>query len=162
VLMADGGEKRIDEIEVGDVVWAEDPLTGEHGSRSVTAVIVGAGDKALVDVTIASPSGESTITATANHPFWGASARGWLVAAALTLGMVLTTADGGMATVAGTHAHSEHHRVYNLTVDGLHTLFVVAGDESVLVHNAGGNCGGREPVAKGKEGVKKSEVAAKA
>jgi RHS repeat-associated protein len=136
VLMADGSEKRIDQIAIADEVWAADPLTGEHGPRAVTAVIVGTGTKDLVDIAIQTEENHATITATANHPFWVASVKRWVVAAALTAGMALTTADGGSARVSATDSYSEPHRVYNLTVESLHTFFVAAGDENVLVHNA--------------------------
>jgi hypothetical protein len=38
VLLASGVVKPISEIEVGDVVWAADPETGEEGPRTVEGV----------------------------------------------------------------------------------------------------------------------------
>ena len=162
VLLADGNEARIDTIEVGDMVWAANPETGEAGPQEVTAIIIGEGNKDLVDVTVENGDARGILTTTANHPFWVVSAKRWLTAAALTVGMVLLTADGGSARVAGTHAYSQQHRVFNLTVEELHTYFVTAASEAVLVHNSGGNCGGLDPVAKGKEGVEKSKANARA
>lgn len=73
VLMADGTHKDISEVEVGDEVLATDPKTGETRPKKVTREILGNGQKTLVEITI-TPTGnsatDSTITATANHPFW--------------------------------------------------------------------------------------------
>jgi hypothetical protein len=57
------------------------------------------------------------------------------VVAALVVGMALATADGGTDEVVATHACAEPHTVYNLTVDVLHTYFVVVAGEPILVHN---------------------------
>ncbi|HEY7030382.1 MAG TPA: hypothetical protein VH482_03595 [Thermomicrobiales bacterium] len=54
--------------------------------------------------------------------------------------MLLAMATGCSTTVAKPHAFSEHHRVYNLTVDDLHTYFVTIGYEDVLVHNLTPGC----------------------
>lgn len=135
-MLAKSTEKRIDQTVAGEKVWAVDPETGEAGPRKVTAVIVGSGTKDLVDVRVETGGDRATVTATSGHPFWVPSVRKWLAAAALVVGMVLATADGGTTEVAATHAYAEPHRVYNLTVDDLHTYFVTVGDEEVLVHNS--------------------------
>jgi RHS repeat-associated protein len=134
VLMADGSTKPIEDIEVGDLVLATDPETGEQGPRRVTDLIVGEGLKELVEVEI---DGE-IIAATDGHPFWVDDEGAWVDAAELEAGDVLLVADGSTVSVDSVRKHVEARRVHNLTVDGIHTYFVVAGDESVLVHNCGG------------------------
>jgi Pretoxin HINT domain len=67
---------------VGDQVLATDPDTGQTAMKPVTATIVGAGLKSLVEITIDtdSPTGHDTgvIIATDRHPFWVADlASGW-------------------------------------------------------------------------------------
>ena len=52
VLLADGSTKPIEEIQLGDEVLATDPTTGETGSREVTDLITGEGDKELVKITV--------------------------------------------------------------------------------------------------------------
>jgi hypothetical protein len=43
--------------------------------------------------------------------------------------------------VVGTAARTEHRMVFNLTIDGLHTSYVLDGNTSVLVHNYGAGGG---------------------
>lgn len=43
-MMADGNHKAIEQVRVGDKVTATDPVTGETGPRTVTALITGARD----------------------------------------------------------------------------------------------------------------------
>ena len=63
VLMADGTTKPISHIEVGDWVLADDPETGERGSREVTHLWVH--EDIIVDLEI---DGHDLAT-TEDHPF---------------------------------------------------------------------------------------------
>ena len=137
VLMADGTTKGIEDVEVGDRVRAADPESGVEGGRAVTDVILGDGRKDLVEVVITGNGVERAIVATAKHPFWVAGDRRWVDATDLTAGDRLLEADGSTTTVVSTREFAAVRRVHNLTVDGIHTYFVVAGGESVLVHNCG-------------------------
>ncbi|MFC0526115.1 RHS repeat-associated core domain-containing protein [Phytohabitans kaempferiae] len=145
VLMADGSRKPIEQVKPGDKVMATDPESSESSARPVTAVIKGDGAKTLVEVTVRGQDGsERPLTATDGHPFWvdddgQAETPGgrWIDAVELRRGQWLKTADGDLVQVAGIHAHTQHAAVYNLTVEGLHTYHVAAGDTSVLVHNCG-------------------------
>ncbi|WP_404974642.1 polymorphic toxin-type HINT domain-containing protein [[Kitasatospora] papulosa] len=142
VLMADGTSKPIAEVEIGDRVLATDPKTGETSAKVVTAEIRGDGRKDLVRVTIDldGARGEKTasITATAGHPFWVAEVGEWIDAADLRVGQLLRASDGRSLQVAGLHHLTQRATVYNLTVDDLHTYYVLAGQTPVLVHNSGG------------------------
>lgn len=139
VLMADGSTKAIDKVEPGDLVLATDPVTGETGAREVVATIVGQGRKDLVDLTldIDETRGEQTgkITATANHPF-RVTARGWVNAVDLRISDGLATQHADAVTILAVTTHRQYAQVYNLTVAGLHTYYVMAGSTPVLVHNA--------------------------
>ncbi|MET8261855.1 LamG-like jellyroll fold domain-containing protein [Micromonospora sp. NPDC005205] len=139
VLMADGSSKRIDEVQVGEKVLATDPTTGRTEERTVTALIVGAGSKDLVEITVDSDGkqGDRTekLTATAGHPFWIADQSRWVEAKDLANGYVFETADHRPASVVAIRKWTEYRQVHNLTVDALHTYFVATGDTSVLVHN---------------------------
>jgi len=64
--MADGTTKPIEDVELGDWVWTGDPETGETSPRQVVDLIVGDGEKHLVDIEI----GRETLTSTEGHPFW--------------------------------------------------------------------------------------------
>ncbi|WP_199444337.1 polymorphic toxin-type HINT domain-containing protein [Umezawaea beigongshangensis] len=135
VLMADGSRKAISEVEVGELVVATDPTTGTTEHRAVTDVIVGEGEKNLVSLTVTTRSGSEELTATDGHPFWVDEQGRWIDAEDLRAGDRLRTADGSPAEVSGTRSYTQTRRVYNITVDGVHTFHVLVGSVSVLVHN---------------------------
>ncbi|GAA0921153.1 hypothetical protein Vau01_103230 [Virgisporangium aurantiacum] len=109
VLMADGSTKPIEQVRVGDRVAAADPETGEKGARTVTATIVGDGEKTLIDVKVGDRG--AVITATHGHPVWvdddgraDTVAGRWIDARELRTGQWLKTSDGRLVQVAGTQA----------------------------------------------------------
>ncbi|MFJ9760304.1 polymorphic toxin-type HINT domain-containing protein [Streptomyces sp. NPDC101149] len=61
----------------------------------------------------------------------------WVIAAALLPGHVLSTPADGHATVVRKSNVDGAADMYNLTVNDLHTYYVLAGNTPVLVHNAG-------------------------
>jgi len=132
VLMADGTTKAIENVDIGDIVKATDPTTGETAAKAVTDLIEGNGHKDLVAVGIDG----HVVVATANHPFWVAG-RGWVDAGDLEVGDRVLEADGGLEAVTGLRTYVvSSATVHNLSVAGLHTYYVMAG-EPVLVHNCG-------------------------
>lgn len=58
--------------------------------------------------------------------------------------MTLRTDDGRTVTITHTRQYEQRARTYNLTVEGLHTYYAVAGATPVLVHNCGVTRGGNE------------------
>lgn len=137
VKMADGSTRDIEKIKVGDEVLATNPLTGEDGARKVTGLIVTDDDKRFNELTIATRQGPKKLTATYEHPFWSPSEKRWIEAGDLKPGMTLLTDSEATVTVQDNRAYTKHARTYNLTVDDLHTYYVLAGKTPVLVHNAG-------------------------
>ncbi|MFV2018370.1 polymorphic toxin-type HINT domain-containing protein [Micromonospora sp. LOL_023] len=138
VVMAGGGSKPIEDLEVGEEVLATDPETGETAAKRVEAVITGDGDKELVDVSVATGGGDrSVITATDGHPFWVPELSEWVDAADLEVGQWLQTSAGTWVQITALERRTEATRVHNLTVADIHTYYVVAGDTPVLVHNCG-------------------------
>jgi hypothetical protein len=137
VLMADGSRKPIKDVKLGDKVLATDPTTGRAEAREVTDVRSHTSLRTLVEVTVGTDAGGSTVVATDEHPFWVDSENRWSNAIDLKPGHKLATADNRDVTVTGTRSWSEVRRVYNLTIDTTHTYYVAAGTSSVLVHNCG-------------------------
>ncbi|MEV0607139.1 RHS repeat-associated core domain-containing protein [Polymorphospora rubra] len=139
VLLADGTTKPIEDVELGDEVVAYDTETGEAVDSTVSAVIVGEGEKKLVDVAVDTDgdAGDqtATITATDGHPFWVPELGAWIDAAKLQPGQWLQTAAGTWVRIAAVHAYTEQQRVHNLTVTNTHTYHVMASDQPILVHN---------------------------
>lgn len=136
VLMADGTTKDIEDIELGDTVQATNPETGETGAREVTRLIVTKDDKHFNELSIATDDGIEKLTATHEHPFWSPSESDWIEAGDLSRGMTLRTDGGDTVIVTGNRAYADRAITYNLTVSGMHTYYVLAGETPVLVHNS--------------------------
>lgn len=136
VLMADGTTKNIEDIEIGDKVRAADPETGETGDREVTHLIITESDKHFNALSIATENGIEELVATHEHPFWSPSLHSWSEARNLTPGTTLLTDQGKTVIVTANKPYDQHARTYNLTVDNLHTYYVLAGPTPVLVHNS--------------------------
>jgi hypothetical protein len=147
VVMVDGSSKPIEDVRVGDMVLATDPTTGETEGKPVTDLIVGQGEKKLVEVTVDVDGDQGdqtgTVVATDGHPFWSQDLRTWVNATDLQVGALLRTSTGTYVQVTAIERWTEpSQRVHNLTVDGLHTYYVLAGHTPVLVHNCGGSVEG--------------------
>ncbi|SER77570.1 RHS repeat-associated core domain-containing protein [Streptomyces sp. yr375] len=146
VLMADGSQKSIEDIDIGDRVIATDPETGKTEVQTVTAEIKGKGTKHLVKVTIDTDGDKgpktASVTATDGHPFWVPELREWIDATDLKPGERLRTSTGPLVQITAIQRWTQQSTVHNLTVSDLHTYYVLAGDTPVLVHNIGGKKGG--------------------
>ncbi|MEU6525817.1 polymorphic toxin-type HINT domain-containing protein [Streptomyces sp. NPDC046924] len=143
VLMADGSTKPIEDVAIGDRVLATDPETGETAAKTVTAEIKGEGVKHLVKVTLDIDGDQgaetATVTATDGHPFWVPELGEWIDATDLKTGQWLRNSAGTHVQIAAIKRWTaQHATVYNLTVNNLHTYYVLAGKTPVLVHNS--NC----------------------
>jgi hypothetical protein len=128
--MADGTTNPISEVQVGDWVIAEDPESGERGARQVTHLWVH--QDTIIDLEI---DGHDVAT-TEDHPFWNHTDQEWQAASALDVGDLVLTSGGATLTVDGLDWGSARTTTaYNLTVDDIHTYYVLVGDDEVLVHN---------------------------
>ena len=138
VVLADGSRKHIADVKIGDQVRTTDPATGRAVVRKVTALHRNH-DTDLADIIVTDGIGrKSMLRTTQHHPLWDDTSHGWVEAAALAQGDRLHTAEGGQATVESVHTFVGQQWMYDLTVDDVHTYYVVVGDEPVLVHNCGG------------------------
>ncbi len=145
VLMADGTTKPISEIAVGDMVLAQDPMTGERGPRKVSRLWVHDDDLVRLEI-----DGDIVRT-TEDHPFWNDTDGEWQRADQLGSGELVLTADGRRVRVGVLMGSAGRGLAYNLTVEGLHTYHVLFGIDAVLVHNV---CGDDlvSDILKGKKG----------
>ncbi len=139
--MAGDATKPIGKIKTGDKVESADPNTGKHvGTRPVTHVWINH-DHDLLDLTVSTGDhAKATIHTTANHPFWDATRHKWLPAGKLPIGDSLATPNGRPAHVLRLHVTPSTANRWNLTIEQLHTYYVLAGTTPVLVHNTSG-CG---------------------
>ncbi|WP_236743381.1 MULTISPECIES: RHS repeat-associated core domain-containing protein [Nocardiopsis] len=181
VVMADGSTKPIEEVDVGEKVLATDPETGEQTSRTVLATIIGSGSKHLVEITV-DPTTEreaagggtdseaeneqaeqvgipgpvaagDVIVATDEHPFWVPDLGMWIDAIDLAPGTWLQTSSGTWVQVSAVQSWTQAATVHNLTVQGVHTYYVAAGNLDTLNHNARERCELFEIGPHAKEGV---------
>ncbi|MBP5433034.1 polymorphic toxin-type HINT domain-containing protein [Ruminococcus sp.] len=130
LVAVEDGQKRIDEIEVGDKVWAYDIFTGETELKEVLTVYVH--DDVTEILHLHTTAGD--VDTTTNHPFY-VLGRGWVAAGDLKDGDEVFLIDGSTAYITGAELEqlAEPITVYNLEVADFNTYFV--GDEAVLVHN---------------------------
>ncbi|MER8183398.1 RICIN domain-containing protein [Kitasatospora sp. NPDC094015] len=136
VLMGDGTRRPIEQIRVGDTVTATDPTTGATSAQRVENTIYTPDDREFTELTIAAPDGTtSAITSTDHHPYWSQNAHHWRDAAVLAAGDTLRTSDGRTVRITGVRHWKTLQPAYNLTVNNVHTYYVVAGTTPVLVHN---------------------------
>ncbi|MEU6280057.1 ricin-type beta-trefoil lectin domain protein [Streptomyces sp. NPDC047028] len=139
VLMSGGKTKPIGKIKKGDRVEAADPGTGKHrGARTVQHIWINH-DHDLLDLTVRTPDGHTaTLHTTANHPFWDDTTHTWVPAGKLHPGDALNTPTHHHAHVISAHPTPGTANRWNLTVQQLHTYYVVAGTTPILVHNTKG------------------------
>lgn len=123
------GNRAIEEIENGDLVWSEDAKTGEKALKKVVQTFVRE-SKELVYVFA---NGEKTTT-TPEHPFY-VPMQGWTIAIELQAGDILIAQNGDYVIVEKIqHEILETPvKVYNFEVEDFHTYYV--GTTSILVHN---------------------------
>ncbi|MFF3918956.1 polymorphic toxin-type HINT domain-containing protein [Streptomyces sp. NPDC001852] len=162
VLMEEGKTKPIGKIKSGDKVEAADPETGKHkGTRTVQHVWINHDDD-LLDLTIRAKDGHTaTLHTTANHPFWNDTTHKWVQAGNLHRGDALNTAANGHVYVVATRHTPGTANRWNLTVQQLHTYYVLAGATPVLVHNSNGLCGVTSAIHDDPYLVKAAEAAGK-
>ena len=131
IVTADG-DKPIEEIQAGDLVYSTNPETGESEYKEVLRTFRKESD-VLIHIFV---NGEE-IETTPVHPFWVEDQ--WVAAKDLEVGDILTLADGTTAPVTYSYGEQldEPVIVYNFEVSDFHTYYVT--DTGVLVHNANKN-----------------------
>jgi hypothetical protein len=126
----------IEEVQVGDWVWARDEVTGEVRLCEVEETYRNE-SPVIVEVT----AGGETLATTPGHPFWVLD-HGWKDAGELEVGDRLVSLRGDSVVVEDIRRRPVPEAVYNFSVAGLHTYFV--GQGGIWVHNnSGTGCGVR-------------------
>ena len=132
-ILTENGHVPIEDIKVGDYVYAENPETGEKGLKRVEQTFINEINE-LIHVAV---NGEEIHT-TPGHPFYVVS-KGWIGAEELEIGDQLVVYEGKLVVVERVKYESLNKpvTVYNFEVEDFHTYYV--GENSILVHNKG--CG---------------------
>ncbi|MGQ5263977.1 RHS repeat-associated core domain-containing protein [Micromonospora sp. ZYX-F-536] len=134
VLLADGSTKPIEQVELGDRVVATDPETGGSVPEEVVATHVNV-DVDLTDLTLTIAGRDVMVQTTQHHPVWSADRLEWVYAGDLRVGEHLYALDGAAVAVRSVKSYIRSRVMHDLTVDSLHTYYVVSGGSPVLVHN---------------------------
>ncbi|PJI95200.1 Hint domain-containing protein [Luteimicrobium subarcticum] len=128
VLLADGTQKHIRDVTTGDKVLATDPETGEQASEPVEQVFTHTDHSYKVTL-----DDGTSLTTTANRPFWSATDNQFERADHLTTGERVLGADGKPHTIAASRPTTHVGTADNLSIRNIHTYHVGADD--ILVHN---------------------------
>ncbi len=126
------GLRPIEEVEVGDLVWARDDETGEEGWKPITEVFI-TPDRELLELTFEAAGGTTQVLrVTPEHLLWSLDDGEWDESGHLNLGEQVDALHGPMWLVAAV-ASLTTEPVYNLEVGDSHTYFV--GEAGVWAHN---------------------------
>lgn len=130
LAQGEDGAVPIEDIKVGDFVWAWDEETGTIALKRVVETYVNQSDE-LIHIFV---NGEEIVT-TPTHPFYS-PVKGWTAACKLRAGDILVTVNGEYVVVEKIqHEILEAPiTVYNFQVEDYHTYYVSNAD--VLVHNS--------------------------
>lgn len=135
VKMGDGSLRAIEDVTAGEEVLNASPGGRTAERHSVALTHRTNGDTRFTRLTVATPSGWRTITGTSNHPFYDVTTGSWTDAGRLRAGHRLQTLDHGTVTVVAVTSYTKPQVTFDLTVEGVHSYFVMAGASPVLVHN---------------------------
>ena len=155
VLMADGSTKPIAEVKIGDKVKATDPATRVTADREVVGTIVHDDEGDMTRLTIIGEDGSTaSVDATSWHPVWVDAEGRFVNIGDLKPGQHLSSTNGTAPQVTEVKRHAHFEPVYDLTIDGIHTYYVVTGGLDFLVHNCESTDMYRvSPVARGSDEV---------
>jgi RHS repeat-associated protein len=132
LVLTEEGLIPIEDIDVGDLVWARDDETGEEGWRTVTELFE-TPEQELLELQFEASDGTlETLRVTPGHPLWSLDDGRWDSAGDLELGEAVEALRGPMRLIAATE-ELRRETVYNIEVDELHTYFV--GNAGVWSHN---------------------------
>jgi hypothetical protein len=132
LVVTHDGLTPIEEVDIGDLVWARDDETGEEGWKPVVQVVA-TPDKETLALTFEAADGTvEVVRVTAEHPLWSLDDGGWDEAGHLDLGEQVDALHGPMWLVSAVLL-GDTQTVYNLEVADSHTYFV--GDVAIWAHN---------------------------
>jgi Pretoxin HINT domain len=127
--------KNIEDIQVGDWVLAKDP---DDAGPPTPHRVIGLPRNWTEHVVHIQVKGQGDLQATRMHPFW-VIGKGWTKAKDLQKEDELVDGSGAAVSVTKAWVQNRTTDTFNLTIDGVHTYYVLAGDSPVLVHNGYGS-----------------------
>lgn len=128
LVATENGNKKIEDIKEGDLVWSYNEETGKKELKKVVELSRNT-SSSLVKISV----NGTEITCTPEHPFYVDG--NWIEAKNLTKGILLTTLDGTTFPLESINFLDEKVKVYNFEVEDNHNYYV--SEKGILVHN---NC----------------------
>ncbi|WP_422103861.1 polymorphic toxin-type HINT domain-containing protein [Winogradskyella sp.] len=128
-VLTDDDYKNIEDIKVGDLVWAYDDKTQKLDLKPVTNIFSYTRDHVYKIY-----FGKEVIEATKDHPFFIGGK--WIEVKDIKIGDKLTLYNGKEVLIDNITYHKGEYKVFNFEVADFHTYYV--SNKNVLVHNT--NC----------------------
>jgi hypothetical protein len=128
LILTSSGQKPIEDIDVGDMVWAYNDTTDTYDQKRVKTLFRYERDS-VYHIQV----GNEVIKATADHPFFIGGR--WLRVAELKVGDSAQLFDGSNLVIEQITVVPGRTTVYNFEVEDYHTYYVT--NTKVLVHNSG-------------------------
>ncbi|MBE1286101.1 MAG: hypothetical protein GJ671_00040 [Alteromonadaceae bacterium] len=131
-VLTEDGYKNIEDVKLGEKLWAKNTETGEQDWKPVTKVFIEP-DRGIFEIKLVASDGfEQKIQATDDHPFY-VIGKGWKQTIELKVGDKIETDGNGAMEVVSVIDEQRLDLTYNFTVADFHTYYVTK--KNVLVHN---------------------------
>ena len=131
-VLTEDGDKNIEDVKLGEKLWAKNTETGEQEWKPVTKIFVEP-DRGIFEIKLRGEDGfEQKIEATDDHPFYVVG-KGWKQTIELEVGDLIETDGHGSMKVVRVTDEERLDLTYNFTVADFHTYYVTK--KNVLVHN---------------------------
>jgi hypothetical protein len=131
-VLTENGYKNIEDVLLGEKLWAKNVETGEQDWKPVTRIFIEP-DRGIYTINLQSTDGfKQKIEATDDHPFY-VIGKGWRTTIELIAGDHIETDGNGPMVVTTVIDQKRQDLTYNFTVADFHTYYVTK--RNVLVHN---------------------------
>jgi hypothetical protein len=127
LIAAESGDRPIEAVRVGDLVWAFNEETGDVGLYPVVETFSDRSDH-RIEIEV----GGQVILTTERHPFW-VQGKGWIEAGSISAGDALQSLDEDVPNIESVRRVDEETAVYNIEVETAHSFYV--SSLRILVHN---------------------------
>ena len=128
IILTDSGYKRIEQIEIGDKVWAYNDTTHRFALKEVVRIF-----EHTRDTIYRLQIGGELINTTSDHPFFIGGR--WLQVKNLHIGDSVTSYAGKKIAISAIDIVIQNITVHNFEVADYHTYYV--STQQILVHNNG-------------------------
>jgi hypothetical protein len=131
-VLTEDGYKNIEDIELGEKLWAKNVETGEQDWKPITKIF-NEPDRGIFEIKLKGVDDfEQRIETTDDHPFYVVGA-GWKTTIELKIGDQIETDGNDPMEVVSVIDEKRQTLTYNFTVADFHTYYVTK--KNVLVHN---------------------------